>query len=98
MNLSMADGVSARPAPINPKVVAFVPAELPKAVPERGAARPTFRISLGDGHQHADPWCPVGPRLRKRCKRPCNGRAAEQTDDIAPSHAITSRSIAPNPT
>jgi hypothetical protein len=52
---------------------------------ERRDAGLTFRIVGRQGQQHADPPHPVA-LLRPRRERPCRRRAAEQDDDIAPSH------------
>src|SRR5262249_13995918 len=48
-----------------------------------------FRIALGQAHQHADPPHTLGGLLRARHERP-RRRAAEQRDELAPPHSITS--------
>ena len=44
-----------------------------------------FRIVRGRGHEHADAPHPLG-LLRARRERPRRRRAAEQRDELAPSH------------
>jgi hypothetical protein len=56
------------------------------AMPQRGLR---FRIVRGESHEHADAPHPLRP-LRARGKRPCGRRAAEQGDERAPPHSITS--------
>src|SRR5262249_35208016 len=46
-------------------------------------------IALGARHQHADASHRPG-LLRARRERPCRRRAAEERDEFAPSHSITS--------
>ena len=48
--------------------------------------RRAARILLNDVHQHADPTHPAG-LLRPRRERPRDCRAAQECDEVAPSHA-----------
>ena len=48
-----------------------------------------FRIVRGCGHEHADAPHPLA-LLRARRERPRRRRAAEQRDELAPLHSITS--------
>src|SRR5262249_22681814 len=57
--------------------------------PESREARRHFRIVLGQGRQHGNAPHPLG-LLRARRERPCHGRPAEQRDELATSHSITS--------
>src|SRR5262245_28707886 len=74
---------------LNPKVVSLDPSQLPQPVFERGHARLCLRVTGGKAHQHADP-----PHLLRLLRpgrdRPCGRRAAEQRDELAPPHSITS--------
>src|SRR5262249_8272537 len=62
-------------------------AELPHAVAERRKI-PRHR-RLGAGMENADALELIRRLLRARRERPCN-RAAEQRDELAPLHSITS--------
>ena len=56
---------------------------------ERREAGLTFRIVRGCGQEHADAPHPLA-LLRARRERPRGRRAAEQRDELAPLHSITS--------
>src|SRR5262249_8117139 len=56
---------------------------------ERLKSGPCFRVVRDPVHQHADTPHPFGV-LRARHKRPCRRRAAEQRDEFAAPHSITS--------
>ena len=56
---------------------------------ERPDAGLTFRIVRGCGQEHADAPHALG-LLRARRERPRRRRAAEQRDELAPVHSITS--------
>jgi hypothetical protein len=80
---------SASPAAQRVSIRTLLPSVQPNcASKERRVAGLTFRIVRGRGVQHADPSHPVG-LLRARRERP-RSRAAEQRDEFAPSHSITS--------
>src|SRR6516165_10098503 len=78
-----------RKAIVNTDIAAFRPSTLLEPLPECREAGPYFRIVLGKAHQHADPPHSVG-LLRARYERPRGCRAAEQRDERAPFHSITS--------
>src|SRR5262249_55531748 len=61
---------------------------------ERPHAGLRFRIVRSIRHQHADPPHPVA-LLRAHRERP-RRRAAEQRDELAPPHSITSSAMASN--
>ncbi len=65
------------------------PAQLLQPLQERRDAGLTFRIVRGAGHEHADAPHPLA-LLRARRERPRRRRAAEQRDELAPLHSITS--------
>src|SRR5262249_30413018 len=77
------------PAILDPDVATLRPAELPERFLEHGDAGLRFRVALGKRHQHADAPQALA-LLRPRRERPRCRRAAEQRDDLAPSHSITS--------
>src|SRR6516165_4552985 len=84
-----------RKAIVNTDIAAFRPSTLPEPLPECREAGPYFRIVLGKAHQHADPPHSVG-LLRARRERP-HRRAAEQRDELAALHSITSSAMASTP-
>jgi hypothetical protein len=80
------------PANVDPNVAAFHPPELLEFVSECGDEGPSLPVALGKAHQHADPPHPVA-LLRARCERP-RRRAADERDELAPVHSITSSAVA----
>jgi hypothetical protein len=73
------------------KVAVFHPSKSFESLPKRRDAGLHFRIVLGRCMQEHDapyPY-PLG-LLRARRERPCGRRAAEQRDELAPLHSITS--------
>src|SRR5262245_30216976 len=68
--------------------MAVDPAQFPQPAQERRDAGSAFRIVRGGAHEHADTSHLVG-LLRARRQRP-RRRAAEQRDELAPLHSITS--------
>src|SRR5262249_48369584 len=81
-------GIAGPPARVNLQVAALGPAQLLQALQERRNAGLTLWI-VGHGHEHGDPPHSLA-LLRARCKRPRGSRTAEQRDELAPSHSITS--------
>src|SRR5262249_8535591 len=81
-------GIARTPASVDPHVAGDSPARLLQPLQERGDAGLSFRIVRSRGHEHADAPDPLGP-LRARRERPCR-RAAEQRDEVAACHSITS--------
>src|SRR5262249_19075922 len=69
--------------------------ELRKPLPEWRKQCFHGRIVLGKTHQHADAPHPLA-LLRARRKRPCRRRAAEERDERAASHSITSSALSRN--
>src|SRR5262245_48231059 len=78
-----------RPATVDPDAAVLRPSEPLEFLLERGQAGLIFGIVLGSRHQHADPAHPLR-LLRVPGERPSGRRAAEQRDEIAPFHSITS--------
>jgi hypothetical protein len=56
---------------------------------ERSLLCSRLRITLCAAHQNTDPPHPLA-LLRARSERPCGCRAAEQCDELAPFHSMTS--------
>src|SRR5262249_48948127 len=81
--------VACEPAIFNLDIAALGPAELAEAFPKRSNAGLSFRIAFRKRRQHADSPHSLA-LLRARRERPCGSRAAEQGDEIAPFHSITS--------
>src|SRR5215475_13955707 len=69
-------------------VAAFLPAEAFKPLPKCCEPLLPYGAASRAMHQHADPSHPLG-LLRPRRERP-RGRAAEQRDELAAFHSITS--------
>src|SRR5262245_2168799 len=87
--------IAGGPAELEAAVSAVDPAELPQRSHKRRHAGLNFRVSLGPRHQHTDPPHPIG-LLRARRERPRHRHAAEQRDELAPLHSITSSASASN--
>src|SRR5262249_32282105 len=83
-----ANVVGCGPADIDLQVAAFAPAQLSQGLSERCDARFRFRIVLSRAHEHADHALSL--LLRPRRERPRSSRAAEQRDELAPFHSMTS--------
>src|SRR5262249_16531732 len=73
---------------INPHIVAVGPAQLLQPLLECREAYLLVLIVHGRGREHADPPHPLC-LLRACLKRP-RSRAAEQRDEVAPLHSVTS--------
>jgi hypothetical protein len=83
-----AAGVICGPAIVDPRISAGGPSQFLQTLQEPRETGLSFRIVGGHAHQHADAPHAL-PLLRARRKRPCR-RAAEQHDEHAASHSITS--------
>src|SRR5262249_12777026 len=83
-----ASRVTAGPAIIDAYVAAFYPSQLLKPLLQCFDPNLSFCI-VRDTHEHANAPHPPG-LLRARCQRQCDSRAAEQRDELAPPHSITS--------
>jgi len=83
------------PSRVDLNVAPFRPSKLLETLAERGQVVMKFRVVLGMRHQHADPPFPLG-LLRVRDERPRGRRAAEQRDELATFHSITSSASANN--
>src|SRR5499427_6744212 len=81
--------VARGPVIVRLDVASFRPTQTLQRLAERRNARLCLRIALGKAHQHADPPHPLA--LLRACReRPRSRRAAEQRDERAPLHSITS--------
>jgi hypothetical protein len=78
-----------RKASVDADIAAFRPSTLFQPLPECRKASLCLRIVLGEAHQHADPPHSVGLLCARR-ERPRCGSAAEQRDELAAFHSITS--------
>src|SRR6266516_3918413 len=86
-------GIGTRIAIFDQDVAAGRPSELPEPLPEILKITLRVRIILGDPQQYRDP--PHSNHrhrglLRARRKRPRRSRTAEQRDELASPHSITS--------
>src|SRR5215467_4513542 len=85
--------VAAAPAVVDAYISPNDPAQFAEPLQERCIAGLSFGIVRHPGHKHAD--APNTLRLlRARGKRPRDCRAAEQRDEGAAPHSITSSAIA----
>src|SRR5258708_7888856 len=78
------------PAGIDPQVAALAPSQLAERLCERGVPGLPLGIVRGDIREHADAPHAL---LRARRERPRDRRAAEQRDELAPPHSITSSAV-----
>src|SRR5262245_9414953 len=76
------------PAGIDPQVAALAPSQLAERLCERGEPGLPLGIVRGDIREHANAPHSLD-LLRARRERP-RGRAADERDELAPSHSITS--------
>src|SRR5262249_22171788 len=83
------------PARIDLNVAPFRPSQLLQSLTESGQVVMKFRVVLGMRHQNADPPFSLD-LLRTRRERRCGGRTAEQRDEVAAIHSITSLAMACN--
>src|SRR5262249_55527192 len=81
-------GVTAGPTKVHPHVAAIGPTQVSKRLRERGEASLSLRIVFVECHEHADaPYAVALLRARRERPRCC---CAEERDELAPSHSITS--------
>src|SRR5262249_40273581 len=80
------------PAIIDPQVASNRPARFRKPLQERQQARLRFRIVRTAVHEHPDAPHAAG-LLRPRRERPRGRCAAEQRDELAAFHSITSSAM-----
>src|SRR5262245_65640584 len=78
-----------RPAIVDPEVVAQRPTKLGEPLHERPEPGLRLRIVGGEVHKHPDAAHPFA-LLPPRHKWPCGSCAAEQRDEFAAAHSITS--------
>src|SRR5262245_56258928 len=94
-DISAVVGLVQIPAMLDLHVAADRPAQLLQTLQERRAARLRHGIARRLAHEHADPPHALA-LLRARRERP-HRRAAEQRDETAALHSITSSAIADTP-
>src|SRR5262249_16488696 len=78
------------------RVAADGPTRLLQSLQEGGEPRLSLRIVGREIHEHADASHSARRLLRARCERPRGRRAAEQRDEFAAPHSITSSPPARN--
>src|SRR5215831_6266367 len=83
-------------ANIDAEILAFNPSQLTKFLDECREIRLPRRVGRRAIHEHADAPNALARLLRARCERP-GGRAAEQRDELAPLHSITSSAATSRP-
>src|SRR5262249_41741204 len=79
--------IAGTPANFDAHVLTVGPAQLLQPLHERNEPRLSFRVVRSRIHEHPDAPHTL---LRARCAWPHNRRAAEQGDEIATPHSITS--------
>src|SRR5262249_47211754 len=82
-------GVAAMRPKVHPHVAVFDPTQVRKRLLERRGLTFLLRIVFVEPHKHADAPHAVA-LLRARHERRSDRRAAEQRDELAPSHSMTS--------
>src|SRR5262249_34511955 len=82
-------GLAVAPAIVDADILPDGPTQLRQALRESRQPRVSFRIVRSERGKHADA---AHPRrlLRARRKWPCCRRAADERDELAPPHSITS--------
>src|SRR2546426_12766457 len=75
---------------LDPNIAPFDPPKPRKPLPEHRQPRLADLIVLGKWHEGANAPNPLRRLLRPRRERPRRRRAAEQGDELAPPHSITS--------
>src|SRR5262249_61109039 len=78
------------PTKFDVDIAAFRPPEFLESFPERGQISVKFWVALGMRHEYADASRSTG-LLRLRRNWPCRRRAANDLDEIAPSHRLPRR-------
>jgi hypothetical protein len=78
--------VTAAPAKVHPRVAAIDPTQVHKRMHERREATLLLGIAFVERHEHVDAPHALA-LLRARRERPCDRRAAEPSDEFAPSKA-----------
>src|SRR5262249_47501124 len=86
-------GITGAPAGVDPHVAAINPAQFLQPLQECREASLALRIVCRQAHEHADAPHAL-PLLRARRGRPSCSRAAEERDELAPLHSITSSASA----
>ena len=81
--------IAGGPTNVHPYVSAVGPTQFRKPLREPGQLGLCLKIVFAVRHQHADPPHSLA-LLRPRRERPRRCRAAEQRDELAPLHSITS--------
>jgi hypothetical protein len=82
-SIARVGGIAPGPAGVDAQVAAFTPAQFLQALHERREARLSLPIVPGQAHKHTD--VPNCARLLRPCReRPCDRRAAEKGDELAP--------------
>src|SRR5262245_2112371 len=82
--------VSAGPPKVHARVAAIGPTQVRKRLRERREARLPYGVVFVACHEHADAPHAVALLLRAHRKWPRRRRAAEDGDELAPPHSITS--------
>ena len=82
-------GLAGGPARLDPRVAADAPAQQRQPLQERPDANLEFRIIRSSRQKYPDAARGLA-LLRARRERPRRRRAAEQRDELAPLHSITS--------
>src|SRR6516164_10008685 len=83
---------AAKPAQRDTQITPFLPAERAEPLHQGGGIRMPHGV-IWRSHQHAEAAHPVA-LLRTRRERPSGCRAAEQRDQLATLHSITSSAVA----
>src|SRR5215471_11249438 len=76
------------PADVKARIAAVGPAQFRQPLDESGELSPPPRIALVRTQEHADAPHPFA--LLRACRERPRGRAAEQRDEVAAVHSITS--------
>jgi hypothetical protein len=85
---SRSPGVAFAETNVEPDVASFAPAEVLHSLAKCREASLSLRV-VADANQHPNAPHPAG-LLRSSRKRPCGCRAAEERDELAAVHSITS--------
>jgi hypothetical protein len=88
--------VASGPTNLHPHVAAIGPTQFRKPLYETGKEGLYLRIAFVPRHEHANPPN-AADLLRAHCERPSASRYAEERDELAPLHSITSSAMASTP-